>query len=158
MSHLLKKSLMENFIFCAKKILKKLIFCQVVVFFLAKDLKELKSFHSTSWPWPFSFSDISTYPSEPQSPKGWYILILDAWRQSRSILWNQSRPSVRLSVTKFVKIGSLFFPDIVRSDSWPLYLVTDKTRFLKKKIWWPKFRPNEPKSSPKLLFLPFSQV
>ena len=105
----------------------------MVVFFLAKDLKELQSFHSTSWPWPSSFSDISTYPSQPQTPKGWYILILDAWRQSRSILWNQSRPSVRLSVTKFVKIGSLFFPDIVRSDSWPLYLVTDKARFLKKK-------------------------
>ena len=40
-------------------------------------------------------------------------------------------PSVHPSLS-FLKIGSLF-SDIVHSDSWPWYLVTDEARFLKKK-------------------------
>ena len=45
--------------------------------------------------------------------------------------------SVRLYVRpslSFLKIGSLVFSDIVHNDSWPWYLVTDRDRFLKKKI------------------------
>ena len=36
------------------------------------------------------------------------------------------RPSVHLSVSNFVKIGSLVFSNILHDDSWPWYLVTDK--------------------------------
>ena len=45
-----------------------------------------------------------------------------------------ARPSLR-----FVKIGSLFFSDIVHDDSWPWYLVPDEARFFgeKKRNWWP---------------------
>ena len=69
-----------------------------------------------------------------------------------------SRPSIRLSVRpslSFLKIGSLVFSDIVHDDSWPWYLVTDGTRFLKKKKLQSKFEPNGPKSGPKLGFLYF---
>ena len=41
----------------------------------------------------------------------------------------KSLSSVRLSVRP---IGSLVFSDVVHDDSWPWYLVTDETRFLKK--------------------------
>ena len=58
----------------------------------------------------------------------------------------------------FLKTGSLVFSDIVHDDSWPWYLVTDEGRFLKKRNWRPKFRPNCSKSGSKLGFLPFSQV
>ena len=40
--------------------------------------------------------------------------------------------SVRLPLS-FLKIRSLVFPDTVHDDSWPYYLVADKSRFLKKK-------------------------
>ena len=43
------------------------------------------------------------------------------------------RMSVRLSLN-FLKTGSLVFSDIVQDDTRPWYLVTDKARFLKKKI------------------------
>ena len=60
------------------------------------------------------------------------------------------RPLVLPSLT-FLKIGSLAFSDIVHDDSW-WHLVTEKTRFKKKKIWWPKFGPSETKSDRKLVF------
>ena len=51
-------------------------------------------------------------------------------------------PSVRLSARlsvrpslSFLKIGSLVLSDIVHDDIWPLYLVTDEARFLKKKFF-----------------------
>ena len=71
-------------------------------------------------------------------------LLLDAPRQSYSILWNCSHGSVCSCVhpSSFLKIGSLDFSDIVHIN-WPWYLVTDKVRFLKKKMAaqiWPKTR------------------
>ena len=44
------------------------------------------------------------------------------------------RPSARPSLS-FLKIGSLVLSDIVHDDIWPLYLVTDEARFLKKKFF-----------------------
>ena len=75
---------------------------------------------------------------------------------SDRVQWNYSRPSVRTSLI-FLKTGSLAFSDIVPDDSWPLYLVTNEARFLKKKKknWRPGFGP---KSGPKLGFLLFSQI
>ena len=70
------------------------------------------------------------------------------------VFWNHSRPSNH----SILKIGSIVFSDIVQDDSWPWYLVTDKARFLRKKIWQPKFGANRPKSRPELGFLLFSQV
>ena len=43
------------------------------------------------------------------------------------------RPSVRPSLG-FLKIGPLGFSGIVHDESWPWYLVTDKARFLIKKL------------------------
>ena len=65
-------------------------------------------------------------------------------------------PSVCTSLT-FLKIGSLVYSHIVHDDSWPWHLVTDRARFLKKKLaaWiWAKW----PKPVPKLDFLSFSHV
>ena len=63
-------------------------------------------------------------------------------------------PLVRLSICQFIclslsflKIGSLVFSDIVRDDSWPWYLVTDRI--------WAKWAEIRPKTG---FFLPFSQV
>ena len=58
----------------------------------------------------------------------------------------------------FLKIGLLVFSDIVHQDSWPWYLVTDKARFLKKKIWRSKLVSNVPKLDQRLGFLSFFQV
>ena len=60
-------------------------------------------------------------------------------------------PLVRWFVN-FLKIGSLVFFDIVHDESLPWYLVTDKTRFTKKK-WQREFGP---KSGPKLGFFAIS--
>ena len=75
---------------------------------------------------------------------------------SDRVQWNYSRPSVRTSLI-FLKTGSLAFSDIVPDDSWPLYLVTNEARFLKKKKKlaariWAKIRPET------LGFLLFSQI
>ena len=59
--------------------------------------------------------------------------------------------SVRLPLS-FLKIRSLVFPDTVHDDSWPRYLVADKSRFLKKKIWRVEFWPNWSKSDRKWVF------
>ena len=81
--------------------------------------------------------------NECKTPIGYltYILykkFLDARRWSDSALWNHCLPSVcpsdRPSLS-FLKIGSLVFCDVVHDDSWPWYLVTDKARFLEKKIF-----------------------
>ena len=71
-----------------------------------------------------------------------------------------AHPSFRLSVFHcFLKIGSLFFSDIVHDDSWPWYLATDETKFLEKSFCGPNLPPKCPKSVPKLVFfLPFSWV
>ena len=69
-------------------------------------------------------------------------------------------PLVRLSVRpslSFLKIESLVFSDIVHYTCWPWYLVTDKAKFLKKKlvarIWG-----RRPKSGSKRVFSPFYWV
>ena len=43
--------------------------------------------------------------------------------------------SVCPSATKFSETGSSLFSDIAHGDSWPWYVVTDKVRFSKKKIY-----------------------
>ena len=58
-------------------------------------------------------------------------MLLDAWRQSDSILWNYSCPSVCLSICpslSFLKNGSVAFFDILHADSWSWYLVTEEAR------------------------------
>ena len=86
-----------------------------------------------------------------------------------SVLWNHCSPSVGLFIClsfcpsvrlllSFLKIASLFFSDIVYDDTWPWYLVTNKSRFLGNKFWRPEFGLNGPKSGPKLDFFSFSQV
>ena len=52
--------------------------------------------------------------------------------------------SLCLPVSKFLKIWSLVFPDILHDDSWPWHLLTDEARFLEKK-WCPEFGPTGPK-------------
>ena len=85
------------------------------------------------------------------------ILIMGRLTLDR-ILWNHSRPSVPLSIypsfclsLNFVKIGSIIFSDIVRDDSWPWYLVTDKARFLKESFLT-EFGLNWKKIGPKIRF------
>ena len=68
-----------------------------------------------------------------------------------SVRWSV-RPSLKL-----LKIGSLVSFNTVRDDSWPWYLALDKARCLKT-FCGPKLGPNEPKLTPKLIFLSFSQV
>ena len=51
---------------------------------------------------------------------------------------------------RFLKIWSLFFPDIVQDDGWPWYLVTDSQIFLK--IWQLEFGSTGPKPGLKLCF------
>ena len=64
--------------------------------------------------------------------------MLDARRQSDSVLWNHSRSSLRLSVRHQI---------FSRLDHWPWYLVTDNARFSKKElaarilVQWPQIRP-----------------
>ena len=81
------------------------------------------------------------------------VVLLDAWCQADSALWNYSRPFARPSLN-FLNIGSLVLFNILHDNSWPWYLVTDKARFLMKK----KIGPNGPQSDPKLGFLLFSWV
>ena len=52
---------------------------------------------------------------------------------SRTTSYEITRLSVLRSLS-FLKIGSLVFSDIVQVGSWPWYLVTDGTRFMKKKF------------------------
>ena len=83
------------------------------------------------------------------------ISILYYWMLSVSPTASYEITLIRLSVClscrqsqSFLKIGSLFFSDIVHDDNWLRYLVTDGARFLKKKVlaaWihakWFKIRP-----------------
>ena len=95
------------------------------------------------------------------------ISILYYWMLSVSPTASYEITLIRLSVClscrqsqSFLKIGSLFFSDVIHDDSWLRYLVTDGARFLKKKkkFWRPEFMPNGSKSCLKLGFLSFSQV
>ena len=73
------------------------------------------------------------------------------------------RLSVRLSVYPYVrlKIGSLFFSDIVHDNSWPWYLVTNAARFLKIKFGGPNLGPtrlNEDQTKIFRYFLEFGSL
>ena len=58
----------------------------------------------------------------------------------------------------FLEFGSLVFIEIAYSDSLQQCLTSSRDKTHEKKSAEPEFGLNEPKSSPKLRFLPFSQV
>ena len=73
------------------------------------------------------------------------------------VSWTASYEITLVRRPVYSSLSFLVFTYIVHDDSWPWYLVTDKTRFLIK-LFGSKFGPNKPNSDPKLGFLPFSHI
>ena len=57
----------------------------------------------------------------------------------------------------FFSLDHKFFLEIEYNDSLQQRLTSSRGK-THEKIWRPKYGPNEPKSGPKLVFFPFSQV
>ena len=63
--------------------------------------------------------------------------------------------------TRFFAIfsfGSLVFLEIEYNDSLQQFITSSRGKTHEKKFWGPNLGHNMPKSGPKLVFLPFSQV
>ena len=80
------------------------------------------------WSYPYTEYNLLEIPVKQPKRRWCRFPIWDTRRYWDSTLWNHSPQSVCLSLS-FLIIWYLVFSDIVHDDSWPWYLMTDKTRF-----------------------------